>query len=289
MNGSEITVHTDKRGRDRPSGKAPPVIAPPSSFNLNDDLIRARDWERLPGVAHGFSTRHSDRARFFERAAGEGFLGPVFVKQVHSDIVCPVEQPPKAPATGDALITATPRLALAVKTADCLPIMLYDPGVPAAGVVHAGWRGAVQRIAEKAVSAMRARYGAEPARMRAVIGPGIRSCCYEVGEEVIEAFRSQFAYADDLLVRVRPENPADVQLPRQMLVSGRPPLRDLAPARAHLDLEEANRRQLLYAGVMAQNIVTGAPCTACRNDLLYSYRREGAAAGRLYGAIALRG
>lgn len=269
-------------------------------FAIADDFISAKSWHSLAGVAHGFSTRHAERHRFFNRAAsGQRFAGPVFVEQIHSDIVRPVERLPEAIQAGDALITATPGLALAVKTADCLPILLFDPAVPAVGAVHAGWRGTVQRIAEKAVGAMRARYGAESARMHALIGPGIHSCCYEIGEEVIEAFHSQFSYWKELFAREREENPADTLLPRQVMTvappgeafsahrGGRPPLRDLAPGRACLDLEEANRRQLLDAGLKMENIVSGAPCTACRNDLLYSYRREGAAAGRLYAVVLL--
>jgi YfiH family protein len=266
-------------------------MAQRSSFEIGKTLIQARAWRQLPGVLHGFTTRHSSdrelprwclagRAVAGQTPALQG--GPVLLKQIHSDIVRPVGSPPAAPPRGDALITATPRLALAVRTADCLPVLLFDPGVPAAGVVHAGWRGTVRRIAEKTVAALRASYGADPARMHAVIGPGIHSCCYEVGEDVIEAFHSQFAYADALFRNVQPENPADILMPRQVLTAGPSPLR------AHLDLEEANRRQLIAAGLKPENIVTGAPCTACRNDLLYSYRREGAAAGRLHAFIALR-
>jgi hypothetical protein len=258
------------------------------SFAVEDDFIYARAWRELPGIAHGFSTRHSERRRFFRRAAGGGkFIGPVFARQVHSDIVWPLKEAPQTAPAGDALVTATPGLALSVKTADCFPILLFDPGIPAAGVIHAGWRGTVKRIAEKAVGVMRAWYGADPGRMYAAIGPGIHSCCYEVGEEVIVAFRSQFTCADELFRNPRGQNPADIRLPRQVLTAGRPPLRDLAPGRACLNLEEANRRQLLAAGLKAENIAAGAPCTACRNDLLYSYRREGAAAGRLYAFVLL--
>ena len=259
------------------------------SFAVETDFVYARAWRDLPGVAHGFSTRHSERERFFRRAAGGGkFIGPVFVRQVHSDMVWPLKEAPQTAPVGDALVTATPGLALSVKTADCFPILLFDPGIPAVGVIHAGWRGTAKRIAEKTVGLMRVRYRADPARMHAAIGPGIRSCCYEVGEEVIVAFRSQFAYADELFRNPRGQNPADIRLPRQVLTAGGPPLRDLAPERACLDLEEANRRQLLAAGLQAENIAAGAPCTACRNDLLYSYRREGAAAGRLHALVLLR-
>ncbi len=142
-------------------------------------------------------------------------------------------------------------------------------------------------IAQKAVGAMRAHFGSDPADIQAVMGPSIQACCYEVGQEVIEKFRSQFTYAEDLFKTLDEENPADIYLPRQVMLDGKSFLRELAPAKANLDLVEANRRQLLEAGLKARNIISGAPCTACHTDLLYSYRREGAAAGRMYAAIAL--
>lgn len=83
------------------------------------------------------------------------------------------------------------------------------------------------------------------------------------------------------------ENPADIYLPRQVMIDGKSFLRNLAPAKAHLDLVEANRRQLEAAGLRPRNIISGAPCTACHTDLLFSYRREGKAADRLFAVIAL--
>ncbi len=254
-----------------------------SAFQITETLLAARPWRRLPGLVHGFSTRHVSRDDFFAHMGVGETLRPVLLRQVHSDRVHAVDWGKRAPAEalrGDALITATPGLALVIKTADCLPILLFDPKTRALGAVHAGWRGTVRRIAEKTVGAMRAQYGAEPSRLLAVIGPGIQACCYQVGEEVLEAYRAQFAYAEELFRGLEPENPAAIRLPRQVMVERR--------ARAHLDLERANRRQLLDAGLKPENIVTGAPCTACRTDLLYSYRREGPAAGRLHALVGMK-
>lgn len=258
-----------------------------SGFDITETLIEARPWRRLPGLAHGFSTRHVSRDEFFGRICDPRKPRPVLLKQVHSDRVHAVDAPPSAPPRGDALITATRGLALAIKTADCLPILLFDPVAGAAGAVHAGWRGTAQRITEKTVGALRAHYGAKPSRLRAAIGPGVHACCYQVGEEVLNVFRSQFPYAEELFRALEPENPADLKLPRQAMAQGHALMRRLSCARGRLDLEEANRRQLLDAGLRPENIVTGAPCTACRTDLLYSFRREGAAAGRLLALIAL--
>lgn len=260
-----------------------------SSFKITQTLLAARAWQRLPGVAHAFSTRHVTREAFLRRPCpGADRLRPVLLRQVHSDVVHAVDRAPPRLLRGDALITATPGLALVVKTADCLPILLFDPVARAAGIAHAGWRGTLRRIAEKTVGALRAHYRAEPSRMRAVIGPGIHACCYQVGQEVLDAFRAQFPYAEELFRNFQPENPADIRLPRQVMTERLSILRPPSAASASLDLEEANRRQLFDAGLRPENIVTGAPCTACRTDLLYSYRREGPAAGRLFALVALR-
>ena len=262
-------------------------MAQDSSFKITETLVVARRWQRLPALAHGFSTRHVTRDDFFARICAGKRLRPVLLRQVHSDHIHAVDAVPAAPPRGDALITATPGLALVIRTADCLPILLFDPPARAVGAVHAGWRGTLRRITEKTVNALRAHYRAEPTRMLAVIGPGIHACCYQVGEEVLEAFRAQFSYAEELFRGLEPENPADILLPRQLMVERRALMRPLGVMRAHLDLEAANRRQLLDAGLKPENIVTGAACTACRTDLLYSYRREGAAAGRLHALVAL--
>ncbi len=264
-------------------------MGPSSSFKTTKTVLVARAWQRLAGVVHAFSTRHSSRRDFFALvASGEKQLRPVELRQIHSATVRTIDVVPPYLPVGDAMVTATAGLALVVKTADCPPILLLDPVARAVGIVHAGWRGTVRRIAEKTVGTMRAHYGADPSRMRAVIGPGIRVCCYQVGEEVLEQFHSQFPYAEELFRGLEPENPADTLLPRQVMRNRESTMRPLATATAYLDLEEANRRQMLAAGLRKKNIVTGAPCTACRTDLLYSFRREGAAAGRHYALVALR-
>lgn len=235
-------------------------------------LLARRKWLR-----HAFGTR---------RAAGDLRFPVAALKQIHSDIVHVVEGPGVGLA-GDALVTATPGLALEVGTADCLPLLLADLEHRAIAAVHAGWRGTLQRIVEKALGVMRRRFGTQPARVLAALGPAIHSCCYQVGEEVIEQYRSQFAYADELFDRLEEENPADVKIPRQKLVDRTALLRPLGKKRAHLDLEQANYRQLLDAGVPLRHIARGAPCTACHTDLLHSYRKEGPSGGRMLTQIAM--
>ena len=145
---------------------------------------------------------------------------------------------------GDALLENTPGSVVAVKTADCLPILLVDERQRAVAAVHAGWRGTVAGIAQRAVEAMRAEFGALPGELHAAIGPGIGKCCYEVGPEVAAQFGQQ--------------------------------------GRGHVDLAAANRRQLMDAGVTPERIYASNLCTMCRGEEFYSFRRDQEASGRMY-------
>lgn len=235
-------------------------------------LLEKEEWLR-----HSFGTRLAD---------GDLGLPAVTLRQIHSDVVQVVDKPARG-LPGDALVTAVPGLALVVRTADCLPVLLADPEHRAVAAVHAGWRGTLKRVAQKAVGVMRREFGSDPGQFLAALGPAIHACHYEVGEEVIEQYRSQFPYAEELFRYYDRGNPADTLLPRQVLVERQAFLRALETARAHLDLEEAVLRQLLEAGVPGGRIARDAPCTACRTDLLHSYRIQGRQAGRLLSRIAV--
>jgi YfiH family protein len=209
----------------------------------------------------------------------------VRAKQIHSDIIHVVEGPAKL--RGDALITAVPGVAPAVSTADCLPVLLADPENRVVAAIHAGWRGTLRRISQKTVGVMRARFGSDPAKIVAAFGPGIQVCCYEVGMEVVDEFRSQFSYWEELFDKLEPVNPAIVMLPRQHLAGAHAVMRELEDQHAFLNVEEANLRQLLDAGVSRANIHRGAPCTACNLGRLHSYRKEGPGQGHQASAIGM--
>jgi YfiH family protein len=196
-----------------------------------------------------------NRRRFFG-AAGVPRKNAVFMRQVHGDAVRHVQTPGPVDAT-DGVCTATKDLYLCVTTADCVPVFLYDPGVPAVGVVHAGWRGTVAQIARKGVEAMVWELGAQPSRMRAFVGPSAGVCCYAVGEEVWS------------------------KLPASCVVG--------ASGERKADLKKANREQLLACGVPAAAAVVDPACTICGADLYHSHRRDGTASGRMMGVIGLRG
>jgi YfiH family protein len=164
---------------------------------------------------------------------------------------------------GDALIICDPGIALIVLGADCTPVLLWDPVRKAAGAAHAGWRGTVAGVANEVVRAMGETFGSRPEDIRAGIAPAIGRCCYEV-DAAVEA-------------PLREHHPA---IADRVLQPGR-------PGHWMLDLQEANRLQLLAAGLQQDHIEVLALCTSCRNDLLYSQRVEGYPCGRFAAAIAL--
>ena len=176
------------------------------------------------------------------------------IKQVHGARMVGCHEPPRPVPEADGLYTDTPGLALAVRTADCLPIIFFDPARPAVGLVHAGWRGTAQLIARAAVTEMSAAFGSDPSRLRVAFGPCIRLHSYEVGPE----FREHF--------------PGEV-----IAISGRD----------HFDLALANRRQLREAGVLPDNIVDCGICTF-EDAHYHSYRRDADRAGRNLTLIMIK-
>ena len=154
---------------------------------------------------------------------------------------------------GDALIASQPGATVAVKTADCVPLLLVDERKRRVAAVHAGWRGTLAAIAQAAIRALEA----EPADVRAAIGPAIGPCCFEVGPEVAREFQAIFPERADL------------------------------EARTTLDLVEANRRLLIAAGIAPERIDSANLCTRCEEEF-HSFRRDRERAGRMYSWIGIR-
>jgi hypothetical protein len=246
-----------------------------------------------------------NRELFFQQLGAEHFA-LASLRQVHSASVYQVlrgtsgeleyrfggnrmpEQPGVAQPAGDALLTDQTGILLSVRTADCLPVLLLDPKHRAVAAVHAGWRGALARLVEKAVGEMRRVYSSEPESLLAVLGPSIRACCYEVGEEVAEAFQGRFPHADKFFRKVSGP-PASHPKPRPLsFLNMRPPGHDSTCAPPiHLDLIAVAQDQLRAAGLGIHNVAAVDFCTACRTDLFYSYRQEGSRAGRMMAVIGI--
>lgn len=205
-------------------------------------VYRVPELDALDWLSHGFGTRLADVP---------GLVGPLAaVKQIHSAVCIAAEGRSGVLGEADALLEHAPGHTVAVKTADCIPILLADSRHRAVAAVHAGWRGTVARIAAAAVEAMRERYGTDPADLYAAIGPGIGECCFEVGPEVAAHFGRE--------------------------------------GRVHLDLASVNREQLAAAGLPVARIYVAQLCTVCDAGHFHSFRRDREAAGRMLSFIGVR-
>jgi len=225
-----------------------------------------------------------ENRRLFQSAIGAADLELIPLKQIHSDVIRVFPQPAAGPCKGDGSATDRPGLLLGIQTADCVPILLVDPKKRAVAAVHAGWRGTLARIAQKAVGRMQFEFGSKPADLLATIGPSIGPCCYEVAADFVTKFTAQFADAADYF-----DEPHSGEEPNPLQwLNMKPPGHQPPPKNVHLDLRKANRSQLLTAGLSAKNIYISDLCTACHTSLLFSHRREGALSGRLMSAIGLR-
>ena len=264
---------------------------------------------KLPWLAHGFSTRGGgvskldgkrvlnlgftewdsrenvkENRRKLQAAVGAGEMTLAPVLQFHSDGIVLFEKAPSEPTRADASITKASRLLLAIQTADCVPILLVDPEHRAIAAVHAGWRGTLARIVEKAIGRMQMEFNTNAEELLAAVGPAIGGCCYEVGTEIAAAFSGQFANAAEFFDELRTgDEPNPLQWLNMMPPGHQPP-----PKKVLLDLRKANRAQLLAAGVAAKNIFISDLCTGCRRDLLFSYRKEGAQSGRMMAVAGIK-
>jgi polyphenol oxidase len=194
---------------------------------------------------------------------------------------------PQAIHKADGMMTGEPGVLLAIQTADCIPVLIADRERRSVAAFHAGWRGTVKRIVEKGVGRMRIEFGTNPEDCLAAIGPGIGPCCYAVGEEVRDEFASQFAYADELFCEAYSSDPIKEKYPLLFMTARAPGHSALGPE-LHLDLIEANRRQLLDAGLAPESISVTGDCTGCRTDRYFSYRSEQGFTGRIFSAIGIR-
>ena len=268
----------------RPGGVSPLVGRTAAAPEDVEEVLNLgfTDWDTRENVL--------ENRRRFQFALGASDLQLISLKQIHSDVIHLFEAAPHEPCkglsawAGDASATNRPGLLLGVQTADCVPILLVDPKNRAVAAIHAGWRGTLARIAVKAIGQMQMRFKSKPADLLAAIGPSIGGCCYEVGTEVAIQFHSQFADAPSWFDEFRTgDEPNPIQWLNMMPPGHQPP-----PKNVLLDLRRANRAQLLGAGLRASNIYVSDLCTACRRDLLFSYRKEGPQSGRLMSVIGIR-
>ncbi len=185
-------------------------------------------------------------------------------EQIHSGNIILVSEDMKgrgafrrenAVARADGMIAKEKRIPLGVQTADCASVFFYDPRQETAGIAHVGWRGLYARLPGKMVAAFTNNFLCRPKDLHVGLGPMIRKCCYEVGEDVASFFGG--------------------------FVSTR-------KGRNYLDLSRAITADLHAMGVPKTHIEDCGFCTSCHNELFYSYRREGSLTGRMLSVIMLR-
>jgi polyphenol oxidase len=296
-----------------------PTKAEPEVAANGVEWVAVPGWKKMSWLWHGFSTRRGGVSRAFcpDDAPGELNLGfntddtrenvlrnrellteaitssaatPLAtLRQVHSSVVrVTAGKKTEQPCRGDGLMTDEPGILLGVQTADCIPVLVADRKRRVVGAFHAGWRGTVKRIVETGIGRMRLEYGSRPEDMVAAIGPGIGPCCYAVGDEVLSEFESQFVYAPELFREVYDTDPVRTKYPMLFLTQRAPGHSPIGPS-LHVNLMEANRRQLIDAGLKPASIQIVGGCTNCQTDVFFSHRAQKGRTGRMLAVIGIRG
>lgn len=235
-------------------------VPPFNSLNLGlssgDNPVRVMENRRRLAAALGFNVEsiitswqvHGDDVRIITR------------ESIAEDAsFCKI---PKV--TADAMVTDLPNVCITVIIADCVPVMYFDPTKKVIGIAHAGWKGTVKGIARKVVKTLEETFGCSPKDIIVGIGPSIGPCCYEVGPDVVSIVKKVFDKTEGLI--------------REIEVKGK----------GLFNLWEANRRELLDAGITDDNIEISEECTKCHHNTFFSYRYQGEKSGRLAAGIMIR-
>lgn len=236
-------------------------------FNLpSAKLICAFSSRNLKNMSlsYGDTSESLKNRENFLKELGIDYRDLVCARQIHSNYIRYAREEDEgkgalsyesAIADTDAFITDKRNVPLAIFTADCLSLFLYDPKTPAIGLVHAGWRSSKENIVTKAIKLMQEKFYTLTEYLYVGFGPNIRSCCYEVGKEFVNFFPGNIIERDD---------------------------------RYYLDLVSINKKQVLDIGVKELNIFDSGICTSCQNEEFFSYRKEGKSCGRMMSVIMLR-
>jgi YfiH family protein len=258
----------------------PPV---PDAFEWTEErwgaALRCRPLSAI--AAHLFTTRQLElsSAGYRQLADALGADEVATVAQVHRADVIVVRRDaprPEARTEADVLVSDDPSVAIAVRAADCVPLLMADRQRGVVAAVHAGWRGTVAGAAAAGLAALTREFGTQPTDVVVAIGPSIGACCYEVGSDVVDAFAAA-GHERSRIDRWFATVPA---ARGQFTGTINGPLR--------LDVAASNRDQLILAGVPAEQIHVAGLCTAMHLDVLTSYRAEKEKAGRIAGAICAR-
>lgn len=196
----------------------------------------------------------------------------ITTNQVHRDNIFIVDSPSEVfqnqimnskKMSADAILTNQKGVAIGVMTADCLPIILFDPVKRVAGIAHAGWRGTAKGICKNVIKSLSDHFESKPEDILVALGPSIGPCCYEVGVDVVSHFTSMISCTDEILIEV-------------------------GGNRWKLDLRKANVSQLVECKVMKKSISISNFCTSCNTNLFFSYRKEGNLTGRQLNLVLIK-
>jgi len=239
---------------------------------VNPVLLDCGFTSEVIPIRHFFGTRQVPVALQTAIRLGEVTTGPpsfplvASLNQIHSTRVVVFDGPVKAEVIsqgeGDALVTNQTQFLLVVRTADCVPVLLVDQKTGVIGAIHAGWRGAVGGIVPKTIQTCVEQFGSNVAHMHVAIGPSIGPCCYEIDAQVVEPLQTR--YPDWIGV-----------------------LQETKEGKAMLDLKKLIWHQILASGIPEQQVEQIEECTHCRDDLFFSYRREGKVNGTMMSGIML--
>jgi len=249
---------------------------------ISSPIISFDIFNTLQGFKHGFSTREMiggmssgpfynlnlgnfkhdkkrhiehNRALFYQRLHINS-ANVAYPHQVHSATVRLINHPGQY-TDCDALITRRSNIYLSIQTADCFPLFLIEPQVKAIALVHAGWRGVLKHIIEHTIAMMTEHMDADPAKMMAAVGPGLKSECFEVRSDVYQEVPEEFCFSHP------------------------------ASDKRYIDLAGFITKKLIDLGLKTENIEASDLCTKCRPDLFFSYRRDGIKSGRMMGVLGI--
>jgi len=197
----------------------------------------------LNGFIYGFTTRVIEKDEVIKKFEDNGFK-LITANQIHSSKVTKVGKDFKGEVSCDGLLTEDKGLFIGVKTADCLPILIFDKNKKAVGAIHAGWRGTLKEVTMEGLKRMKEEFGSNPHELIAILGPSISVCCYEIGSDV-----------------------------ERLLISSFPESIERREGKSYFDLRKANRNLLLKGGVKKENIYEIPLCTMCEKRLFFSHRR----------------
>jgi len=242
-----------------------------ADFPALKHIVTERDAQRGCSFSMALHTGEDTLLVRENRRRLESYFGERYrfcgVRQTHSDQIHTVTRQENSgwerlsdAVEADALITNLPGVVLTILTADCVPILLYDPVQGAVGAVHAGWRGTAMRILSKTITRMTDQYDSRPEDIHIAIGPAIGQCCYEVDQEVAAHFMH---YTDG-------------------------GIHGQVEGKYQLDLKHINQLQALEAGILSEHIEVSPLCTSCAQERFFSYRAEQGCSGRFASAISLR-